>query len=100
MLACVYSFGFEKDMMGGNIAYTKKALYSANETLSYLQKMKKEQLIVSSIYVKLHSRLFEIRNDIGIYVQEVRVSLYFEMQRENRHRPAFQIHRYLTLIHQ
>jgi len=78
-LAGGYSFGFEKDMMGGNIAYTKKALYSANEALSYLQKMKKEPFIVSSIYVKLHSRLFEIRNDIGIYVQELRDRFYFEM---------------------
>lgn len=75
-LAGGYSFGFELDMMGGNIAYTKKALYSANEALSYLQKMKKEPFIVSSIYIKLHSRLFEIRNETGVYVQELRDRFY------------------------
>lgn len=78
-LAGGYSFGFELDMMGGNIAYSKKALYSANEALSYLQKMKKEPFIVSSIYVKLHSRLFEIRNDTGIYVQELRDRFYADL---------------------
>lgn len=71
-LAGGYSFGFEYDVLGGNIAYTKKALYSANEALSYLQKMKKEPFIVPSVYSKLHGRLFEIRNDIGVYVQELR----------------------------
>lgn len=71
-LAGGYSFGFEQDVLGGNIAYSKKALYSANDALSYLQKMKKEPFIVPSVYTKLHSRLFEIRNDIGVYVQELR----------------------------
>lgn len=75
-LAGGYSFGFEQDVMGGNIAYTKKALYSANEALAYLQKMKKEPFIVPSIYTKLHSGLFEIRNDIGIYIQELRDRFY------------------------
>jgi hypothetical protein len=71
-LAGGYSFGFEQDVMGGNIAYTKKALYSANDALSYLTKMKKEPFIIPSLFTKLHERLFEIRNDIGIYVQELR----------------------------
>ncbi len=71
-LAGGYSFGFEQDVLGGNIAYTKKALYSANSALTYLQNMKKEPFIVPSIYAKLHGRLFEIRNDIGVYVQEMR----------------------------
>jgi hypothetical protein len=71
-LAGGYSFGFEQDVMGGNIAYTKKALYSANDALSYLNSMKKEPFIVPSLYIKLNERLFEIRNDIGIYVQELR----------------------------
>ena len=71
-LAGGYSFGFEQDVMGGNIAYTKKALYSANDALSYLNSMKKEPFIVPSLYTRLNERLFEIRNDIGIYVQELR----------------------------
>lgn len=71
-LAGGYSFGFEQEVLGGNIAYTKKSLASANEALHYLQNMKKEPFIVKAVYAKFHGRLFEIRNDIGIYVQELR----------------------------
>lgn len=71
-LAGGYSFGFEQDVLGGNIAYTKKALHSANEALDYLQNMKREPFIVKAVYTRFHGRLFEIRNEIGIYVQELR----------------------------
>ncbi len=71
-LAGGYSFGFELDVLGGNIAYTKKALYSANEALSELQKLKKEPFMKSSVYKQMHARLFELRNDIGVYIQEMR----------------------------
>lgn len=71
-LAGGYSFGFEQDVLGGNIAYTKKALYSANAALSHLQQMKREPFITSLAYSKFHGRLFELRNDIGIYIQELR----------------------------
>lgn len=71
-LAGGYSFGFEQDVLGGNIAYTKKALFSANEALLALQKMKSDHFFAEGIYTGFYSRLFEIRNDIGIYVQELR----------------------------
>lgn len=71
-LAGGYSFGFEQDVLGGNIVYTKKALFSANNALGYLQNMKKEPFIVQAVYLKFHGRLFEVRNDIGIYLQELR----------------------------
>ena len=71
-LAGGYSFGFEQDVLGGNIAYTKKALHSANQALDYLQNMKREPFIVKAVYTRFHGRLFEIRNEIGIYVQELR----------------------------
>ncbi|PKD42672.1 hypothetical protein [Rhodohalobacter barkolensis] len=71
-LAGGYSFGFDLDVLGGNIAYTKKALFSANEALNNLQKLKKGALLKSELYYEFHNRLFEIRNDIGIYIQELR----------------------------
>ncbi len=71
-LAGGYSFGFEQDYLGGNIAYNKKALYCANYSLKLLQKQRKAVYISNGIYRGFHSRLFEIRNDIGIYVQELR----------------------------
>ncbi|MDX1642491.1 MAG: hypothetical protein R3220_12380 [Balneolaceae bacterium] len=71
-LAGGYSFGFEQDVLGGNIAYTKKALYSANAALNHLQQIKKESFLTTLAYSKFHGRLFELRNDIGIYIQELR----------------------------
>ncbi|MGF1669836.1 MAG: hypothetical protein ACFCU6_05255 [Balneolaceae bacterium] len=71
-LAGGFSFGFEQDVLGGNIAYTKKALYSANDGLKELQKLKHESYMTPSVYKQFHSRLFELRNDIGVYVQEMR----------------------------
>lgn len=71
-LAGGYSFGFDQDVLGGNIVYTKKALFSANEALEYLQNMRREPFIVKAVYARFHGRLFEIRNEIGIYIQELR----------------------------
>lgn len=71
-LAGGYSFGFEEDVMGANIAYTKKALYSANDALRNLQAIKDEPFITREVYTTFHDRLFETRNDIGVYVQELR----------------------------
>ena len=79
-LAGGYSFGFEQDVIGGNIAYTKKALYSANDALKNLQMMKGEPFITPSIYSTFHERLFEARNDIGIYVQELRDQFRFGIE--------------------
>lgn len=68
-----YSFGFDREFMGGNIAYTKKALYCANDALTILQRELKGTSVISSLkYRQLHEQLFEIRNDIGIYVQDLR----------------------------
>lgn len=72
-LAGGYSFGFEQDFLGGNIAYTKKALSCANEALFLLQDaLKKAPYMTEKHYLQLHERLFELRNDLGIYVQELR----------------------------
>lgn len=68
-----YSFGFDREFMGGNIAYTKKALYCANDALTILQQELKGTSVISSLkYRQLHEQLFEIRNDIGIYIQDLR----------------------------
>ncbi len=79
-LAGGYSFGFEQDVIGGNIAYTKKALYSANDGLRYLHKIKDEPFITPAVYASFHERLFEIRNDIGVYVQELRDRFNFGIE--------------------
>jgi len=71
-LAGGYSFGFELDVLGGNIAYTKKALYKANEALNILYAMKKSPFMPDREYASFSRRLFEIRNETGVYVQELR----------------------------
>jgi len=71
-IAAGYSFGFDQELIGGNIAYCKKALRLANNALSLLQRVKKAPSTNPEIYYYLHAKLFELRNDIGIYVQDLR----------------------------
>ncbi|MEX0994181.1 MAG: hypothetical protein WD599_01555 [Balneolaceae bacterium] len=79
-LAGGYSFGFEQDFLGGNIAYNKKALYCANKALNLLQVQREAPYMNPSSYKKLHVRLFELRNDIGIYVQQLRDRFNFGLE--------------------
>lgn len=67
-----HSFGFEPEYIGANIAYSKKSLHCANHGLELLQGFKKTGYFNKKQYQELHSRLFELRNDIGIYIQELR----------------------------
>ncbi|MDZ7680947.1 MAG: hypothetical protein U5J63_04340 [Fodinibius sp.] len=68
-----YSFGFDHNFLGGNIAYTKKALYCANDALTILQRdLKGSKYLTTKQYHYFHERLFTLRNNIGIYIQELR----------------------------
>ncbi len=72
-IAAGYSLGFEADMLGGNIAYCKKGLQAANRALTYLKLLKEHEIEFGDFeYKQLHADLFHIRNDLGIYVQELR----------------------------
>ncbi len=70
-LAAAYSMGFDVEVLGANIAYCKKALDKANQTLMLLQNLK-ENPLSSSDYYELHRRLFELRNNIAVHVQDTR----------------------------
>jgi hypothetical protein len=78
-LAGGYSFGFEADYLGANIAYTKKALKCANICLSILPGLKNKEHFTPEQYQDFHSRFFELRNDIGVYVQELRDRFNFRI---------------------
>ncbi|NIT56402.1 MAG: hypothetical protein GWN00_09270, partial [Aliifodinibius sp.] len=68
-----YSFGFDRNFLGGNIAYTKKALYCSNDALMILQRdLKGSSFITQKKYYYFHEQIFTLRNDIGIYIQELR----------------------------
>ncbi len=72
-LAGGYSFGFDLETLGGNIAYTKKGLHCANEALELLQvHLKRMPAMDLQTYRLLHERLFSLRNTIGIYIQDLR----------------------------
>lgn len=72
-----YSFGFDREFLGGNIAYTKKALYCANDALTILQRdLKGSRYLPRKQYYYYHEQLFTLRNTIGIYIQELREQFY------------------------
>lgn len=75
-----YSFGFEIEFLGGNIAYSKKALYCANDALTILQQeLKNTSYLNKKQYYYYHEQLFELRNNIGIYIQELRERFYYNL---------------------
>lgn len=68
-----YSLGFESDMLGGNIAYCKRGLQASNRALTTLQLLKKRKIEFGEVeYRQLHADLTSIRNDLGIYIQDLR----------------------------
>ncbi len=79
-LAGGFSIGFEQDMLGGNIAYTKMALHSANRALDLLQSLKGSPAFNRTRYMEMHRTLYEIRNDIGVYIQLLRERFRFGVE--------------------
>lgn len=79
-LAGGYSFGFDAEYLGANIAYSKKALRVANTSLEMLQALKTQPLFRQGEYAQMHATLFELRNDIGVYVQELRDQFYMGLE--------------------
>ena len=71
-LAGGYSFGFDYEYIGANIAYTKRSLLYANYGLDRLVQLKGKNLFKKTEYLVFHEHLHELRNDIGVYVQELR----------------------------
>lgn len=74
-IAGAFAFGFELDVLGGNIAYCKRALQSANEVLRLLASMKHRAFMRFVDYESMHERMFDLRNDLGVYIQELREEL-------------------------
>lgn len=71
-LAKGHGIGYEKDTLGGNIACAKRGLAAANEALSLLRSMKTAAFLPEETYLRFYERLFELRNMLGIYVQDLR----------------------------
>jgi len=73
-LAIGFNLGFDEEVIGGNIIYSKKALDNANTALELLNSLKSRNLLLQADYYELHQLLSNVRNEIGLYVQDLRES--------------------------
>ncbi|ARA94950.1 MAG: four helix bundle protein [Bacteroidetes bacterium] len=72
-LARGHALGYEREWIGGNIACVKRALHAANEALALLQEMRQQPYLRNeATYLPLYERTFELRNALGLYVQDLR----------------------------
>lgn len=67
-----HGIGLELEMIGGNIACAKRALTAANSALDLLREVRASGYMDASLYHSLYEETFELRNQVGIYVQDLR----------------------------
>ncbi|MDX1531925.1 MAG: hypothetical protein R3362_10415 [Rhodothermales bacterium] len=71
-LAAGHAFGYEPDMLGGNIAMTKRGLSAANRALAALRQLKAAPYLRHADYLRLYEQGQEVRNAVGLHVQVLR----------------------------
>lgn len=67
-----HGIGYDREMLGGNIACIKRALNAANTALIVLRDMKGAAYMDCYRYVRFYEKTYEVRNALGLYVQELR----------------------------
>lgn len=67
-----FGFGFDMENLGGNIANCKRGLVAANRVLPALQEMRDKKLIDSATFRDFYSEGKEVRDDLAIYIVELR----------------------------
>lgn len=67
-----FGFGFELETLGGNIANCKRGLAAANRMLSALYEIGSKELLDREIYLELHGRAKEVRDELAVYIVELR----------------------------
>lgn len=67
-----HGMGYDLEVLGGNIAQCKRALAAANRALDALRVFRDSDLISEGDYRRLYEYGFEVRNEVGVYVQELR----------------------------
>lgn len=67
-----HAIGYERESIGGNLACAKRGLRAANDALDSLHVLHECAVLDLDRYIDLYERLFEIRNDLGVYVQQLR----------------------------
>lgn len=78
-LAAAYTFGFDEDVLGANIVYCKRGLVLSNKALDQLRALRRRRLIRHSVYLRFYEELSCLRNDLGVYIQELR-DLFMKFQ--------------------
>ncbi len=72
-LARGHQFGYERETIGGNIVCVRRALNMANLALRTLQEIQQaRQLFTGDAYRDIYEAIYEMRNALGLYVQELR----------------------------
>jgi len=67
-----HGLGYDLEMLGGNIAQCKRALKAANRSLDALKYVREIGLIGKRDYRRLYELGYELRNGLGVYVQDLR----------------------------
>ncbi len=67
-----HGMGYDREVLGGNIACLKRGIKSANAALDLLQDMKSRPYMISTQYLELYEQTYEVRNNVGLYIQELR----------------------------
>ena len=67
-----FSFGLEMDSIGGNIANCKRGLNAANKVLNALYEIGEKELLGRELYLEYYGRAKEVRDELGIYIVELR----------------------------
>jgi hypothetical protein len=67
-----HGIGLELEMIGGNIACSKRALAAANSALDLLREIKSAPYMDRTFYRKAYEDAFEVRNRLGVYIQDLR----------------------------
>ncbi len=74
-----HAMGFEMESIGGNIAFVKRGLNSANTALHCLSDMKEAVYMDPEIYRSLYESTYEVRNSIALYILDLRERLELGM---------------------
>lgn len=67
-----HAVGYDRDVLGGNIAYAKRALATANAALEALQRLRDARYMTEPAYRDLYEATYEVRNAVALHVLRLR----------------------------
>lgn len=67
-----HAVGYERDVLGGNIAYVKRGLAAANDALDALQRIQGAPYMRPAAYRRLYEATYEVRNAVALHVLRLR----------------------------